>query len=130
MSRFKVLIVDDEKELCSALCLQLSMHDPIDCDFCYSGEQALLKLNEKKYDVILTDIIMPGMSGMDLIKTIKQDLKVSILAYAMTGYSEYSESDVLSLGGEKLFHKPDDIALIINTITSLSQKKMTVIENG
>ena len=123
-----VLIVDDEKELCAALCLQLSMNLNIDCDFCYSGEQALQKLNDKIYDVLLTDIKMPGMNGIELIKVIKQETHSKIIAYAMTGYSEYSESDVLSVGGQRLFHKPDDISEIVKTILSMTQSKSSALE--
>lgn len=122
MSIVKILVVDDEKELCAALCLQFSTFQKIECDYCYSAEQALSRLKETKYDVLLTDIKMPGMSGIELIQTINSTPGTEITMYAMTGYSEYTLEDVKKAGGVDLFHKPDDITKIITTVIELCEQ--------
>lgn len=124
MNKIDILIVDDEIDLCNVLCDQFSFYkDMINCDKCYSAEEALKMMENQNYSLILTDIKMPGMNGIELIRTVKSKIDNDIKLYAMTGYSEYSESDIRAVGGEKLFNKPEDIQLIIDTIINFAKSK-------
>jgi CheY-like chemotaxis protein len=66
----RVLIVDDEPYICDLLSKYLKS-DGYDCDVAYSGDEALVKLKDKPYRLVLADIMMPGMSGLDLLTFIK-----------------------------------------------------------
>jgi response regulator RpfG family c-di-GMP phosphodiesterase len=66
-----VLVVDDEPRIASLLCVKLSLAG-YECQECYSGEQALERLAQARYDLILSDICMPGMSGLDLLAVARE----------------------------------------------------------
>ncbi|MFH1288960.1 MAG: sigma-54 dependent transcriptional regulator [bacterium] len=66
----KLLIVDDE--ISSRESLRMVFQDTYDIVMAASGEDAIICLEEKKFDLLLLDIIMPGMSGLDAIEKIKQ----------------------------------------------------------
>jgi len=66
----KILVVDDEMTVCKSI-RQALLSDAYDVDMALSGEDALKKEDEKKYDVIIADLMMPSLSGMDLLKALK-----------------------------------------------------------
>jgi DNA-binding response OmpR family regulator len=68
----KILIVDDEPPVCRSLASALSGRSYI-VDTALNGEEALEKERENHYDVVVADLMMPGISGMDLLKTLKKD---------------------------------------------------------
>jgi len=66
----KILIVDDEITVCKSIRKAL-VSDEYEVDIALSGEEALSKEDDKKYDLIISDLMMPGLSGMDLLKALK-----------------------------------------------------------
>jgi len=66
----KILVVDDEITVCKSI-RQALMNDAYEIDTALSGEEALKKEDEKKYEVIIADLMMPGLSGLDLLKSLK-----------------------------------------------------------
>jgi len=67
----KILLVDDEEELVSALAERLSFRD-IDADYATGGAEALDKVREKDYDLAVLDVKMPKIGGIKLKKEIKK----------------------------------------------------------
>jgi DNA-binding response OmpR family regulator len=59
----RVLLVDDEDEMVTALAERLSLRG-IEADWVTSGEDALARVSDKKYDVLVLDVKMPGMGGL------------------------------------------------------------------
>jgi CheY-like chemotaxis protein len=68
--RPKILIVDDEEDICELLGRWLGGNG-YECATASNGDEALRALKSRTFDLVLTDIIMPGMSGMDLLNIIK-----------------------------------------------------------
>jgi len=66
----KILIVDDEVTVCKSIQRAL-FSDIYEIDMALSGEEALRKEDEKKYDVIIADLMMPGLSGLALLQSLK-----------------------------------------------------------
>jgi len=66
----RVLIVDDEMTVCRSIQKAL-LSDGLSIDTATSGEDALRKESQIKYDVIVVDLMMPGQSGLDLLKSLK-----------------------------------------------------------
>ena len=80
----KILVVDDEIPVCKSISSVLE-NERYTVDTALSGEEALKKDKESEYDVIITDLMMPGISGMELLKIVKNkrtDCKVIMV----TGY--------------------------------------------
>jgi len=67
----RVLLVDDEKEFVNSLAERLRIRD-MDVSVAFSGEDALGQLDEFNFDVVILDVNMPGISGIDTLKEIKK----------------------------------------------------------
>ena len=59
----KVLVIDDDKELC-ALIKRSVLTENIEADCCNSGKEGLEKLREKDYQLVVLDVMMPGMDDL------------------------------------------------------------------
>ena len=83
MSQAKVLIVEDDAGLREALVdtLLLGGYQVIEAD---SGEQAMIKLSEQPVDIVVSDIQMGGMSGLSLLKNIKNKFNTVRLVICST----------------------------------------------
>ena len=116
----RVLIVDDEKRLAYFLGQTLKLDFP-ECqvDTAYSGEEALSSLASNTYDLIIADVRMPGVSGMELIKGVRYlDAEVPIIL--MTGYGSASlRREAATLGVNHYVDKPFDVDSLISTVSQL-----------
>ena len=116
----RVLIVDDEKRLAYFLGQTLRLDFP-ECqvDTAYSGEEALSSLASNTYDLIIADVRMPGVSGMELIKGVRYlDAEVPIIL--MTGYGSASlRREAATLGVNHYVDKPFDVDNLISTVSQL-----------
>lgn len=123
----KILIVDDEKDI-QPLFEQRFRKEirsgEIDLVFAFSGEEALNCLNKFKHELvlILSDINMPGMSGLELLKNIK--LKYNEpppVVMMITAYGDAENYDrAMNLGADDFLTKPVDFVELKNKIKSLS----------
>ena len=77
MSR-KVLVVDDEKLIVKGVRFSLEQ-DGMEVDCAYDGEEAVEKAKEKKYDIILLDLMLPKMDGLEVCQQIREFSNVPIV---------------------------------------------------
>jgi signal transduction histidine kinase len=113
--RHVVLLVDDDEVFVNPLAQKLKTRDFI-VNTVYNGEQALSSFHEKKHDVIVLDLKMPGMHGLEVLRDIKEenkDVKVIILSGHDT--DKYKE-EAKKLGAFAFLKKPPDIDLLAATI--------------
>jgi two-component system, cell cycle response regulator len=103
-SNENILIVDDDPYLKETL-EQLLRRLGFPSESVSSGMDAIKKLGENKYSIVLTDMKMPGMDGLELIGRIRDGFDISTIA--MTGYSEgYTYVDVINAGASDFIKKP------------------------
>ena len=99
-----ILLVDDDPFLRETLEKLLEVVG-ISSHSASNGDEALKMLPKNEYTIILTDMKMPGIDGMELIKRICADHDISVIA--MTGYSEgYTYVDVINAGAGDFIKKP------------------------
>ena len=123
--KIKVLVVDDEIDLCEVMeALIEDSSKSIECNTCYSGMDALNALGRKKYDIVVTDIKMPGMNGVELIKQIRSQHMPSPLLYAITGFTDFDNSEILGAGAEEVFKKPCDLAILVESVNVASREML------
>ncbi len=106
----RLLIVDDEETLTYSLYQSfiLSKND-YEVITANSGEDALGKVNEAPFDLIITDIFMPGLSGFDVIEKVKEKTPETEIV-VMTAYgSGENKEKAFSLGACQYIEKPFDI---------------------
>lgn len=116
----RLLIVDDEEALTFSL-YQTFIKVPIEIEVitASSGEEALTKLNDTRFDIVITDIAMPGIDGLDLLSMIKSknpDTRVLVI----TAYgSREREEEAYKRGAEKYIEKPFDLRDIKNIVLQM-----------
>jgi DNA-binding NtrC family response regulator len=108
MAEYRVLLVDDEEEFVSALSERLILRG-IEVDSALNGEEALAKLVEKEFEVVILDVMMPGLGGLEVLRQIKvshPDTQVILL----TGHGSTREGiEGMRLGAFDYLIKPVDI---------------------
>jgi CheY-like chemotaxis protein len=82
--KLKILVVDDEITVCKSI-RQAIVSEEYEVDMALSGEEALKKTDANGYDLVITDLMMPGISGLDLLKSLKET-RPDIIIIMVTGY--------------------------------------------
>ncbi|MFC1624033.1 response regulator [Candidatus Omnitrophota bacterium] len=72
MSKRKILLIDDERDLCKMVKVNLERTGEFEVTTANSGEEGLARVKEIKYDLVITDYNMPGMNGREVLDTIKK----------------------------------------------------------
>ncbi|MBF0450407.1 MAG: response regulator [Candidatus Magnetomorum sp.] len=119
----KVLLVDDEEEFVVTLSERLKMRQ-IDSTVALSGEMAMKAMNEDLPDVILLDLKMPGMDGMEILRRTQNNYP-DVQIIMQTGHgSEKDKKEAQRLGVFDYLSKPVPIEKLIKTITEAYNKKI------
>ena len=110
-----VLAVDNEPDICSLIEDGLKTRD-ISCQTTTSSIQALSLIQQRHYDVVISDISMPEMNGLQLAKAIHQS-QPEIRIILITGMTDYDYmADALKLGAFEYFNKPFDIRQLAESV--------------
>ena len=80
----KILIIDDDQELGEMLAEFLSP-DHLDVSACLSGEDGLEALRDKSYDLLILDIMLPGMNGLDVLKVVRERSEIPVIMLTARG---------------------------------------------
>lgn len=113
----RVLIVDDEEELVSALAERLTLRG-FQAKGVTTGAAALEHLEEEGCDVVLLDVKMPGLGGMELIKRIKEQ-RPYLQVILLTGRSSAQDAELgMELGAFEYLTKPVKIDDLIRVVRS------------
>lgn len=111
----KILVADDEVMMRN-LILKILESEGYQITMVSSGDEALAMLKENNYDLLLTDVKMPGMSGFDLLKQVKENWP-DMAVIVMTGYGDaYTVKEALLFGADEYISKPfkgHEVSLIV-----------------
>lgn len=100
----RLLIIDDDVELCQLLAQFLSA-EGLEVFACHSGEQGLQRLGAHHYDLIMLDVMLPGMNGFDTLRRLRAESSVPVLM--LTAKGEAVDRIVgLELGADDYLAKP------------------------
>ena len=115
----KILIVDDEKPICDLIDINLSAGGYY-CKTVQDGLKALDMIETEIFDLILLDLMLPGISGEELVGIFSQKTPVIVLS-AKSGLD--SKVDVLSAGAEDYLCKPFDLQELLVRIQVQLRRK-------
>ena len=108
MAEYRVLLVDDEEEFVSALSERLELRG-IEVESALNGEDALAIMVEKTFEVVILDVMMPGMGGLEVLKQIKST-HPNTQVILLTGHGATKEGiEGMRLGAFDYLIKPVDI---------------------
>jgi CheY-like chemotaxis protein len=117
----KVLLVDDEREFVQTLSERLMMRD-MGSAVVYDGESALNLVRDDEPEVMILDLKMPGIDGIEVLRRVKSehpDIEVIIL----TGHGSEADRKVcMELGAFAYLHKPVDIDVLSETLKAANEK--------
>jgi len=126
MARKAILVVDDEKNQREILETILS-GEGYDVTTASSGEAAMKFVESRRFDLVLTDLKMTGMSGLDLLKELTNYDK-SIIVILLTAHGSVDSAvDALRLGAFDYLQKPYDKDKLLETV-SRSLNKLTALD--
>ena len=119
----KVLVVDNEQAFASRLADHLGQCE-IEARSVYSGEEALASLPEIQPDVMVVDLQMPDMSGLDVLSQVKT-LDPSIEVILLTGNGSFDIGIAsMQLGAFDYILKPVDLDQLLEVIVGACEKRM------
>jgi len=124
--KFKILVVDDDRRMVKTICdiLRVKGYDAAEA---YSGEEAVAKARGDDPDCVLMDIKMPGMNGVEALKTIKgeaPDLQVVLMsAYA----SDDQAREAKRLGATAVLTKPIDFQQVLSFLSLLRREESILV---
>ena len=109
----KILVIDDEKIICEGCRLALS-EERYSVDFRMNGKEGLQAIRESEYDLVLLDMKLPDIDGMEVLRTVRKE-RTGVYIIVMTGYSTVQNAvEAMKLGAVDYLAKPftDDEILI------------------
>ena len=130
MSR-KVLVVDDEKLIVKGIRFSLEQ-DGMEVDCAYDGEEAVEKAKDKKYDIILLDLMLPKMDGLEVCQQIREFSNVPIVMLTAKG-EDMDKILGLEYGADDYITKPYALAIVkvhIEAILKRAGKQKERVEVG
>lgn len=118
-SNYRILIVDDDEEIRNYLASELSeAYNIIVCD---NGEEALRQLTLQKFNLMITDMMMPQMDGIELCTQVRRNINLNQLSIVMLTAKSTDEDRIssLNLGVDVYMTKPFNIEVLKSTIQNL-----------
>lgn len=118
----RILVIEDEKELCDSIKEGLIL-DGYEVDACYNGLDGEEMATIEPYDLILLDLTLPDMDGMDILKSVRsQNALVPILILSARVQTE-DKVEGLDRGANDYLTKPFDFSELEARIRSLTRRK-------
>jgi DNA-binding response OmpR family regulator len=117
----KVLLVDDEREFVQSLSERLQMRE-MGSHVVYDGESALETIGQEEPDVMILDLKMPGIDGIEVLRRVKaKNPKIEVII--LTGHGSDEDRQVcLDLGAFAYLRKPFDIEALTEVLKAANEK--------
>jgi DNA-binding NtrC family response regulator len=125
---YRLMVVDDEADICNALQFLLS-HEGYSVDIAGSGEEALKRVEKTSYSLVLTDIKMEGMSGVELLERLKS-MDQNLPVVVMTAYASVEGAvEAMKKGASDYIVKPFINEEVKLTVRRLLEHRKLELEN-
>ena len=131
----KVLVVDDEKLIVKGIRFSLEQ-DGMEVDCAYDGEEALEKIKDKEYDIVLLDVMLPKLTGFEVCQQVREFSSVPIVMLTAKG-EDMDKSLGLEDGADDYITKPFNILevkarikAIIRRTAPKQKEERRIIESG
>ena len=123
--KMRILIIDDE-EIVLKSCVRILKNDSYEIDTCLSGDEGLRKVAEKEYDIVITDLKMPGLSGMEVLAELRKNYQ-DIIAIIFTGFATVENArEALKMGAFDYIPKPftnEELRIVVDNAVKAREKR-------
>ncbi len=116
-----MLLVEDEARLAASVARGLSA-DGIDTDIAATGTDGLWRAREGNYDAIVLDIMLPGMNGYEVCRTLRSEEVWTPILMLTAKEGEFDELDAFELGADDYLRKPFSHAILVARLHSLARR--------
>ncbi|MFX1266284.1 MAG: sigma-54-dependent transcriptional regulator [Promethearchaeota archaeon] len=125
----KILIVDDEKRMCDSLTVLLS-HEGYETHTSLTGMEAVESLSRDDFDLVLLDMVMPDISGPEVMKHVR-NLNPETPVIVITGYGSLDSAlKAMRWGAFDYMRKPLDFDELLVSVQKAVQQRMQTRERG
>ena len=122
MDKFKILLVDDEEEFVKSLSERLQLRE-LDANMALNGEQAMEIVTDEVPDVMVLDLRMPGIDGMEVLQRVKKNYP-NVQVIILTGHgSDKDESLANKHGAFAYLRKPVNLDTLVDTLKKANKYK-------
>ncbi len=123
-TKTRILIIDDE-DIVLKSCLRILKNEEYEIDTAYSGEEGLKLTDEKEYDIVITDLKMPGLGGMEVLASLRKN-KPEVTVIIFTGYATVENArDALKNGAFDYIPKPftnEELRTVVDNAVKAREK--------
>ena len=124
-SRKHLLIVDDERALREAIAERLTDHD-FDVEQVSTGEEALQRLSDFAFDVLITDLRLPGIDGRQVLDAALERYP-DIIAIVITGFGTVKDAvDAIKQGAADFITKPFQFDALLHVLSSAVEQPRAI----
>jgi len=124
----RILVVDDEMIVCES-CQRILQEDSYEVECVSSGKEAIEKMKANPFDIVITDLKMPGIDGMEVLKSIREDYPDTVVIM-ITGFSTVETAvEAMKLGAFDYIPKPftpDEVSIVVKKAI---EKRSLLLEN-
>ena len=120
-----ILVVDDDPIVCGSL-TELLRFEGYDVETASDGEEALALLEKDSFNLIITDVSMPGLSGFDVLKRVKQDHPLTEIILSTAYGTVESAVEAIKLGASNYLTKPlvdEEIKMMVGRCLEMQAMK-------
>lgn len=125
----KILVVDDEEDIIEFISYNLKK-EGYKCEGAANGKLALEKISSFKPDLVLLDVMMPVMDGLEACKKMREmpEMKESFIVFLTARSEEYSEINGFNAGADDYIAKPIKPQLLMSRINAILRRKNSDLE--
>ncbi len=130
MSNEKLLVVDDEEDILELLRFNL-VREGYEVACAATGEQALQQINRNSFDLIILDLMLPGIDGLDVARRLKKNVKTQFMPIVMLT-AKGEEADIvagLELGADDYITKPFSPRVLIARLKAVIRRRAVTPED-
>ena len=121
MVRMRLLLVEDEVRLASAIARGLEA-EGFEVDVVHDGQDGLWRAREGSYAAIVLDILLPGMNGYAVCRTLREDGVWTPIMMLTAKDGEYDEVEAFELGADDFLSKPFSFPVLVARLRSLVRR--------
>lgn len=116
----QLLVLDDEEEIVQILCDILSSECEFQVDGFSQAHEAIEALKTKNYAVIISDIQMPKMTGLEFLREIRTEHHILTPVVFLTGFADVQPEEIIEAGAYCVLNKPWDLGELISVLNKAS----------
>lgn len=124
----KVLLVDDEQDFLTTLSERLEARG-LKVNTAASGEDAVKQVDDQNYDLIILDLAMPGIDGLETLKRIKAKQPDTEIIMLSGQGSIKTSIEAMKLGAEDFMEKPVNISELMAKISEAQNKRLLLLQS-